>query len=89
LAAGLEPAAVMNAFALSCPIPAHIVGALNSTKPVEVALAAYRFVVSPVLLYANSSLDVGSWCQDLDAAASAVLAQRLRAAFPHSSAFSQ
>jgi len=42
LAAGLEPSAVMNSFALSCPIPAHLVGALNPTLAVELALAAYR-----------------------------------------------
>jgi hypothetical protein len=44
LAAGLESAAVLNTFALSCPIPLHISGALNSTKAVEVSLAAYRSV---------------------------------------------
>ena len=45
LAAGLEPPAVLNAFALSCPIPVHVAGVLSPTKAVEVALAAYRFVI--------------------------------------------
>jgi hypothetical protein len=89
LAAGLEPCAVMRAFAMSCPIPAHIVGSLNTTKAVEVALSAYRFVVFPVLLCADASLIRRRWCQHMDADASTVLAQRLREAFPHSTVFSE
>jgi hypothetical protein len=49
LAAGLEPPAVLNAFALSCPIPVHVAGVLNPTKAVEVALATYRFVILVVV----------------------------------------
>jgi hypothetical protein len=90
LAAGLETATVMNAFALSCPIPVRIVGAPNITKSVEVALTAYRFallIISP--FFVVSSPYSHSWCQHLDKTASTVLAQRLRAAFPHSTAFSE
>jgi hypothetical protein len=89
LAAGLEAATVMNSFALSCPIPVPIVGARNVTKSVEVSLAAYRFALLIFNPFVGSSPDSRSWCQHLDKAASTVLAQRFRAAFPHSTAFSE
>jgi hypothetical protein len=55
----------MNAFAMSCPIPAPVVGALNTTKAVEVALAAYRYVVLPVFFvpffYSMYAVGASTW----------------------------
>ena len=59
LASGLESAAVLNTFALSCPIPVHNAGALNPTKAVEVALAAYRFVIVLLDMLISHSLSTG------------------------------